>query len=143
MSKFGKSTATVTRLIQNIGKIRDMLEDKDYKKISECRHVITDTQDSIRRNYKKFLIDGNHPLDFNSYDLTEVVDEIVLCLEDISKKVEFNTMVGRLRELGEAEYTREHCDYFAARALLTELHSVLCYIAVPLRLLEEGGAKRV
>ena len=139
----------MSNLIDKICKLRDILENKDYKKIVYCRKLIQDIFEEIHRNMARKAEDYSYELDFTSQDLRETAQAItdtfkrwdnIMCPEKNIKKLIKNVENGKLNL---DIFTNETVPIMAFRRdntqVLTELRSLLEYHAVFLYFLEEAS----
>lgn len=73
----------VTNLLDNIGKIRDVLDTKDFKEIKKHQFLIEKTKNDIIRQVKKYIESETHQTDFNHEDIRAISDG----LYDVSDKL--------------------------------------------------------
>lgn len=132
----------MTNLIDNICKIRDLLTEKDYKKITSGIGLFRKTYLDVNRNIERFIKDDNHYLDFNSYDLLEMSMECKELLGELNNQINVNKMVKEITK-GESitnesvrEFTLKYADIYVMVAHLTEFHNVISYSASLLRVLK-------
>lgn len=139
----------MSNLMDNICKLRDILENKDYKKIVFSRRIIEAIFDEIHRNIRKKSLDYKYELDFTSQDLRETAQAIsdtfkewdnILQPEKNIKHLLKNVDNGKLNfdiftneVLPIIEFRRDNTQ------ILTELRSLLEYHSVFLYFLEEAS----
>jgi hypothetical protein len=139
----------MSKLIDSICKLRDILENKNYSKLGYCRQLSQTIFDEVHRNIKRKFEDYNYSLDFTSQDLRETAqcisdtfkrwDNIMNPIKQI-KKLEKSVKDNRLcmqafydETIPIMQYRRDYGQ------VLTELRSLLEYHAVFLYYLEEAS----
>ena len=132
----------VTQLIKDIGTLRDGVLEGDCKKLASWLPLFSRVKDGIVRNYQRHLANAKNELDFNSWDMEELADDLKTCYRKIERKLGIPNMQKTLLKLGEIQYGNEYSYMFSTRAMCVELHSVACYIGSLLRCLEDGTAIR-
>lgn len=136
----------MSNLLDNICKLRDILEYKDYKKLPYIRNLSKAIFDEIHLNIKRKATDYKYELDFTSQDLRETARAIsdtfkrwdnIMCSDKNIKKLQKTVKDGKLclddfmnEVLPIMEYRRDYTQ------VLTELRSLLEYHAVYLYFLE-------
>ena len=139
----------MSRLIDNICKLRDILENKDYKKLGYIRQLSQSIFEEIHRNMARKADNYSYELDFTSQDLRETAQAIsdtfkrwdnIMCPEKNIKKLLKKVENGKLNF---DEFTTESLPIMAYRRdtmqVLTELRSLLEYHSVFLYFLEEAS----
>lgn len=139
----------MSRLIDNICKLRDILENKDYKKLGYIRQLSQCIFEEIHRNMARKADNYSYELDFTAQDLRETAQAIsdtfkrwdnIMCPEKNIKKLLKKIENGKLNF---DEFTRESLPIMAYRRdtmqVLTELRSLLEYHSVFLYFLEEAS----
>ena len=139
----------MSRIIDNICKLRDILEYKDYKKLGYIRQLCQSIFEEVHRNMAKKATDYSYNLDFTSQDLRETAQAIsdtlkrwdnIMCPEKNIKKLIKNVENGKLNL---DSFTNETIPIMAYRRdniqVLTELRSLLEYHSVFLYFLEEAS----
>ena len=66
----------MSNLLDNICKLRDILENKDYKKLGYIRQLSQAIFDGIHINIKRKATDYKYELDFTAQDLRETARAI-------------------------------------------------------------------
>ena len=86
----------MSKIIDNICKLRDILEYKDYKKLGYIRQLCQSIFDEVHRNMARKASDYSYNLDFTSQDLRETAQAIsdtfkrwdnIMCPEKQIKKL--------------------------------------------------------
>lgn len=133
----------MTKLMDDICNLRDMLIAKDVKKLCANTVKIHMLTDNVRRQVKKFGKDIEHTkLDFTSDDLTETASEIKSMLKVCEDKLkpEYNLKKifsnEKINDNVIQDFMSPMCEYMAVRTVLTEMHSNFVYLAVFLKLFE-------
>jgi hypothetical protein len=139
----------MTKLLDNICKIRDILEYKQYNKLGYIRQLSQSIFDEVHRNIKRKAKDFNYQLEFTSQDLRETAQAIsdtfkrwdnIMNPEKQTKKLAKNADGDRIdmnpffeEVIPIMQYRRDYTQ------VLTELRSLLEYHAVFLYYLEEAS----
>lgn len=139
----------MSRIIDNICKLRDILEYKDYKKLGYIRQLSQSIFEEVHRNMARKAEDYSYELDFTSQDLRETAQAIsdtfkrwdnIMSPEKQIKKLLKSVKDGKL-DLN--PFTEETIPIMAYRRdnvqVLTELRSLLEYHSVFLYFLEEAS----
>lgn len=139
----------MARITDNICKLRDILENKDYKQLIYSQKLIKNIFDEVHRNMARKSLDYNYQLEFTSQDLRELAQDISstfkrwddkLCPE---KNIKGLLKVVEGGKLNFEQFTKETTPYMEYRRdniqILTELRSLLEYHAVFLYFLEEAS----
>lgn len=71
-----KEKKLVTNLLTNIGKMRDIIQEGDFRKLQINKYFVEKTKNDLIRNVVKFIDDENHQCDFTSEDVRAISDEI-------------------------------------------------------------------
>lgn len=66
----------MARITDNICKLRDILENKDYGKLKFARGLIQSIFDEVHRNMARKSVDYSYELEFTSQDLRETAQAI-------------------------------------------------------------------
>lgn len=143
----------MTKLLDNICKIRDILEFKQYDKLGYIRQLSQSIFDEVHRNMARKSNDYNHELEFTSQDLRETAKAISDTLkrwEDIMnptkqiKKLSRNALLlkeEKKKVINLNDYMAEVLPIMKYRRdytqILTELLSLLEYHSVFLYFIEE------
>jgi len=136
--------STVTNLLMNIGKCRDIIESGDFKTIHNKLYLFEKTYEDCKRHVDKYTKDPNHKLDFTYYDLQELSDEILEYLKNYQQKFKFERYEKLLPEdacidnyvLSDV-LTKIIREMFVD-ARLREAYKILSYLAFVLMLWEEN-----
>lgn len=132
----------MSNLIENICRIRDCLLSKNIKNIDNNLFKIKQVEAEIRRQVKKNGFHNLNLLEFNSYDISELAEEVFEIIKICEKEINFNKIYKNLvknEELTNEKFNKFTIDiakYMHIRACLTEIHSLLTYIGIMLKLLE-------
>lgn len=139
----------MARITDNICKLRDILENKDYPKLKFARGLFQSIFDEVHRNMARKADDYSYQLEFTSQDLRETAQAIsdtlkrwdnVMCPEKNIKKLLKTVDNGKLSF---DSFTNETLPIMALRRdhiqMLTELKSLLEYHSVFLYFLEEAS----
>ena len=143
----------MTKLLDNICKIRDILEFKQYDKLGYIRQLSQSIFEEVHRNMARKSNDYNHELEFTSQDLRETAKAISDTLkrwEDIMnptkqiKKLSKNALLlkeEKKKVINLNDYMAEVLPIMRYRRdyapMLTELLSLLEYHSVFLYFIEE------
>jgi hypothetical protein len=139
----------MSKILDNICKLRDILENKDYKKLPYIPKLSQSIFDEVHRNIKRKASNYNYELEFTSQDLRETAQAIsdtfkrwdsIMCVEKQIKKLAKNADGNKLdmnpffeQVLPIMEFRRDYTQ------VLTELRSLLEYHAVFLYYIEEAS----
>lgn len=139
----------MAKITDKICKLRDILENKDYKQLLYCQKLIKDIFGEVHRNMSRKSTDYNYQLEFTSQDLRELAQDISttfkrwddkLCPEKNIKALLKTVEDGKLSF---EKFTDETIPYMKYRRdniqVLTELRNLLEYHAVFLYFLEEAS----
>lgn len=139
----------MSKIIDNICKLRDILENKDYDKLKFARGLIQSIFNEVHRNMARKVADYSYKLDFTSQDLRETAqaitdtfkrwDNIMYPEKNIKKLLK----TVKNKKLNFEIFTKETTPIMAFRRdniqVLTELRSLLEYHSVFLYFLEEAS----
>lgn len=103
-----KKEKKVTNLLENVGKVRDILATGDMKKLKWNKYFIEKTKDDLIRHVVKYIADENHQCDFNHEDVRAISDEIFDIL-DSNIKMRYSNIHKTL--IKKAPFTLD--DYYA------------------------------
>jgi hypothetical protein len=139
----------MSKIIDNICKIRDILEYKQYNKLGYIRQLSQSIFDEVHRNIKRKASDYSYELEFTSQDLRETAQAIsdtfkrwdnIMNTEKQTKKLAKNADGDRIdmnpffeEVIPIMQYRRDYTQ------VLTELRSLLEYHAVFLYYIEEAS----
>lgn len=139
----------MAKITDKICELRDILENKDYKKLIYSRKLIQDIFNEVHRQMGKKSLDYKYELEFTSQDLRELAQDISstfkrwddkLCPEKNIKGLLKTVEGGKLTF---EPFTKEVTPYMEYRRdnvqILTELRSLLEYHSVFLYFLEEAS----
>ena len=139
----------MSKVIDNICKLRDILENKDYQKFGYIRQLCQNIFDEVHKHMRRKSEDYSYELDFTAQDLRETAQAIsdtfkqwdnIMCPEKNIKKLIKNVADGKL-DLN--PFTEATIPVMALRRdniqVLTELRSLLEYHSVFLYFLEEAS----
>lgn len=141
MSK--KNQKTVSNLIENIGKCRDILAGKDFKKISIHISLFEKTQIAARRHVNKYTNNERNELDFTPDDLAELAEDIRNYLDkDFPVIFSYNAFMHILNDSytevvddkALRTVTGKICDYMLVDTKLREAMKILSYAAMLFKL---------
>lgn len=137
----------MARITDNICKLRDILEYKDYNKLKYAHGLIKSIFDEVHRHMARKASDYSYELEFTSQDLRETAKTIsdtlkywdnIMCPEKNIKRLLKNVDNGKLNF---DEFTNDTLPIMALRRdniqQLIELKSLLEYHSVFLYFLEE------
>ena len=143
----------MSKLLDNICKIRDILEYKQYNKLGYIRQLSQSIFDGVHRNIKRKASDYSYQLEFTSQDLRETAQAIsdtfkrwdnIMNPEKQTKKIAKNADGDRIdmnpffeEAIPIMQYRRDYTQ------VLTELRSLLEYHAVFLYYIEEASEDEV
>ena len=139
----------MSRIIENICKLRDILENKDYKKLGYIRQLSQSIFEEVHRNIARKVENYSYILDFTSQDLRETAQAIsdtfkrwdnIMNPEKAIKKLLKSVENGNLNLSPFSELTIPIMAYRRDNIqVLTELRSLLEYHSVFLYFLEEAS----
>ena len=138
----------MSKLLDNICKIRDILEYKQYNKLGYIRQLSQSIFDEVHRNIKRKATDYSYQLEFTSQDLRETSRAIsdtfkrwdnIMCPEKQIKKLAKNTEDNKVdmnpfftEVIPIMQYRRDYTQVLTELRSLLEYHAVfLYYIEVP------------
>ena len=134
----------MTKLLDKICATRDLLITKDISKIRAKLIPTHRLTDEIKRQVKKFGSDVEHyKLDFTSDDLFEMAEEVKAVITVCERYINPKTRLKKFQEHKTIddkiflEYTNTNADHIAVRAVMTEMHSLLCFFGIYINLLEK------
>lgn len=135
-----KNQKTVSNLMENIGKCRDILATKDYKEVLTYISLFDRTQIAARRAVTKYTGNEKSEPDFTPDDLAELADDIRNYLEkDFPIVFSYSTFIDildnkykedKLTDNVFRRYTEEVCDYMFVDTKLREAMKILSYAAM-------------
>ena len=132
----------MTKTLDNICKIRDLITVGDYKKILSGLGLFRSTYSLINRNIERFIKNDGHNLDFTSDDLLEMSREVKVFLSNLNHQINATKMVNEIMSLDSItdasvnDFTCKYADIFTMVAHLTEFHNIISYSASLLKVLE-------
>ena len=132
----------MSRLLDKICKIRDLMTAEDITKLPYYIGLIREVQETLLRFTKKFVV-HEVELDFNHLDLLEMADEVNAVIQKL--EVNGDKMISELLKNSVInddvfeKFTVSVSDKFALRAVLTEFHSVITYLAVYIKFIEDAN----
>lgn len=139
----------MSNLMDNICKLRDILENKDYKKLVYSKRIIETIFEEIHRHMGRKSLDYKYELDFTSQDLRETAQAISDTFKDWNNLLQPEKNIKLLLKnvengkLNFDKFTNEVLPIIEFRRdntqLLTELRSLLEYHSVFLYFLEEAS----
>lgn len=142
----------VTQLIQDIGKCRDLLEEKDLKKISSFIGLFDKVTDEAKRQVDKYIKNDKYELDFTPYDLRELSDEIFDFVKKYQTQLKFDYGIKQLKKNKIinnkvlADFTNQQCEIMYIDRKLREAYKILAHLGLTLYLWQEfrkGGKSAV
>lgn len=71
-----KEKKLVTNLLENIGKVRDLLQEGDVHKLKIHKYFVEKTKNDLIRHIVKYIMDETHECDFTHEDVRALSDEI-------------------------------------------------------------------
>lgn len=135
---------TASKLIQDIGKCRDVLMTKDFKIILKNIYLFQNVCDRVKIQVDRYIKKDNYELDFNHYDLQELSDEIYDFIKNYQQKFLFNKYQKILIKIKKINnevlkgFTTNLCDLMYVDARLREAYKILSYLALTTWLWEES-----
>ena len=132
----------MTKTLDNICKIRDLITVGDYKKILSGLGLFKLTYSLVNRNIERFIKNDNYQLDFTSDDLLEMAAECKVFLSNLNHQINAKKMVDNILKLDSItditvrNFTCKYADIFTMVAHLTEFHNIIAYSASLLKVLE-------
>lgn len=138
-----KNNCTVSNLIQNIGKCRDILATKDFKEILTYISLFERTQIDARRRVNKYTYDKVDDPDFLPDDLGDLAEDIRNYLDnDFPIVFSYSSFLNLLDKFYENQiddtvfrkYSSQLCDYMYVDTKLRETMKILSYCAVLFKL---------
>lgn len=140
----------MTRVLDCICKLRDVLENKDYKKLAFHIKTMQIIFNEVTRHVKRKGEDYTYELDFTAQDLRELAQDISDTFKRWDQELNPEKNIKRMkkedlkdkcmnlnpyleRALPIMEYRRDYCP------ILTELRSILEHHAIFLYFLEEAS----
>lgn len=133
----------MSKIIDNICKLRDILENKNYKKLGYIRPLCQSIFEEIHRNMGRKSVDYKYNLDFTSQDLRETAQAIsdtfkrwdnIMCpvknIKNLLKNVEngkLNLDIFTNQTLPILAYRRDYAQVLMELKSLLEYHSVFLY----------------
>jgi len=133
----------MSNLMDMLCKVRDILTSKDFDKIKNNLFLISRLSDEIRRQVKKNGVGNLKQLEFNSYDLRELSEELMEVIKMCEKKINVANILKGLYKKDAIddkivnEFTNISADYMRVRACLTPSHSMVVFLGVLMNLFEE------
>lgn len=125
----------VTKLIENIGKCRDLIKEGEYKKIIANIYLFEQVRNSVKIHLDKYIKNPDHELDFTYIDLMELSDEIADFLRLFPAKFKTQKFIDSIcknKKIDNAilnSFNAEICDKFFIDAKLRETQKILAYCA--------------
>ena len=133
----------VSNVLNNIGKCRNLLEQKDFKKIRAYIGLFEKVQTDVNRYINRYMFDMDAELDFTPNDLKELSDEIRIYLDeyypvvfsyDNFLKILEETQNGIIDNNVLKQYNIKICDYLYVDTKLRETMKILAYTSVLFKL---------
>ena len=134
----------VSNLIQNIGKCRDIICSRDFKKVLQHLNLFRQVCDSAQIQVEKFIKSSTYEIDFTYQDLQELSDEIFKFIKGYQSKFVFEYGKKKLIKSHTidndvlAQFTKEQCDQMCVDARLREAYKILSYLALTVWLWTEA-----
>ena len=135
---------TISNLIQNIGKCRDMLATKDFDTIFKHLYLFEKVHIDTRTQLNRFIKNPNYILDFTFSDLAELSNEIFQFVKNYQNKMTFES---GLKELTKHEiidnwvissFTTKQANMMYLDRKLREAYKLLSYTGLMLWLLKKS-----
>ena len=139
MGKQYKTVKNVSNLLQNIGTCRDLLEEKDFKKIKNKIGLFDRTYGEVCRNINRYMFNRKTTLDFTPDDSKELASEIKNYLEkDFPIEFSYEGFLKVLDEIQQGEvnntiikdFVTRITEYLYVDTKLREAMKILTYTAV-------------
>ena len=133
----------MSNLMDMLCRVRDILTTKDFIQIKINLYTINRLAEEIKRQVKNHGPEELNKLDFNSYDLKELSEEIMEVIKVCEKKINVANMLKGLYSKDKInnaiieEFTNISANYMAIRSCLTPIHSMVVFLGVLLNLFEE------
>lgn len=133
----------VSNSLKNIGTCRDLLEEKDFKKIRGHIYLFEKTHLEASRAMSRYTKDRKSPPDYTPDDMKDIANEIKSYLEkdfpieftyDDFLKVLEETQNGEVNNEILKKYIAKVCDYMYVDTKLRESMKIFAYIGVLLKL---------
>lgn len=138
----------VTKLIQQIGKCRDLIETKDTKEILKNIYLFDVVVESTKIQLNKLIKNENHKLDFTYQDLADLSEEIFNFIKNYQTKMTFNSFLKELKKLEVINdnvlnsFTSKQADLMYLDRKLREAYKILGYNALTLWVLTEAEKQK-
>ena len=132
----------MTKLSEKLVKARTILTNNNINELKSNIQIFMPLYDEIKRNISRFTKDENHYLSFCADDITELAYLCKLVLNSFNQKINVNKMIKEIMKPDKIDnnfmqkFTQNYADIFYIVARLTEFHSVCCYLASLLYVLE-------
>lgn len=136
----------MSKLIDKICNLRDIIADKKYHKLKYCKMELLCLKEEIHRQMSKKASDYNHNLDFTAQDLRELAKDISSMLTEWSNIMNPDDNIKEVKEISETgvfnieHYQNKVIPIMQARTIsmqpLIELLNLIEYHAVFLYYLE-------
>jgi hypothetical protein len=133
----------MSNVIENICRLRDIIENKDYKRLAYSRKIMTSIFEEIHRHLGRKAQDYKYELDFTAQDLRELAQDIrnmfkrwdnVMCpeknIKELTKNMKDNTIdfdSFSKKVIPYMEYRRDNVYALIELLSLLEYHSVYLY----------------
>lgn len=144
-----RKLTTVTQLIQDLGKCRDLIATGEQKRVLAHIHLFEKVYNGVKRDLDKFIKNPEYELDFTFYDLKELSDEIYEFLQNYPQKFLSDELVHQVQQYPRIDntvlkqFTQSCCDTMYVDTKLRECYKILSYGAVTLYLWELNRGRDV
>ena len=131
-------------LVERIGKCRDILLTRDFKKILARLPIFEEVTNKAKIEVDRYIKDTNYKLDFNHYDLQELSDEIFNYVKNLQTKMLFKHGQKELLKNKTInnevlqKFNQKQCDVMYLDRKLREAYKILSYLALTVWLWTEA-----
>lgn len=124
------------QVIEDICKLRNALETRDFKTILKYIPVFDRVCNSAKIQVNRFIKNEKYEIDFNYHDLKELSEEIFAYVKNFQNKFTFSNYQKELCKIKTIdndvlkEFTQKQCDLMFVDRKLRESYKILNYFAM-------------
>lgn len=123
-------------LVERIGKARDIIATRDFKKILGRVQIFDEVTNKAKIQVDRYINNQDYKLDFNYHDLKELSEEIFAYVKNFQNKFTFSNYQKELCKTKTIdnvvlrEFTQKQCDLMFVDRKLRESYKILNYFAM-------------
>ena len=131
-------------LVERIGKARDIIATRDFKKILGRVQIFDEVTNKAKIQVDRYINNQDYKLDFNYHDLKELAEEIFAFIKNYQTKMLFNHLQKEILKTKHIDddvmnkFNQAQCDVLYLDRKLREAYKILSYLAITLWLWTEA-----